>query len=167
MAGGEDKGEFIYAHRLVCSHTHYAQIYGIEGKLSENTGQNNGNAKLCVQKSGNKTGQNTGQQRRQHGHPHILPCENKHHSHSAARGKRAVNCKVSHVQQPEGYIYAKGHKSPYYTLRNAAGHVFEQPQYIQGGEVSCNSQGFILLSQRNLRESQCRGSRSLLHCTSW
>ena len=68
-----------------------------------------------------------------------MPAEDHHRSAGAARRERAVHGQVGHVQQPEGDIDAQRHQPPDQALRDAAGHVLEQPEQAQRRKIGLDT----------------------------
>ena len=74
-----------------------------------------------MEQSRNESRQQTGEESTQQSQPTVQAAPDQHYSHGAAGGDGAVHGQVSHIQHPEGDVYADGHYAPYKALRRRTG----------------------------------------------
>ena len=99
--------------------------------MREYAGEYDGDAELDMQKAGAEPRQYTCDHCNDQRQPGGPACDNQHNRHGGAEGERAVHGEVGDVQQPEGDQDSEGHQTPYETLGNTAGNIFNQLQKAQ------------------------------------
>ena len=115
-AQGDEQAVLVHVDGLV-GLAHDLQVDGVQSQLSQDAGQNGGDAHKGVQQAGDKAGGQTGQHRHQQCQPDVHAGKQAHDAHGTAGAERAVHGQIGHVQNAVGQVYANGHDAPDQALR--------------------------------------------------
>ena len=117
---------------------HDAQVDGVQGQLSQDSGQDGRNPAEGVKEPCHQAGQHSGQQSGQQGQPGVPALADAQSGHGAPGGQRAIYGQVGHIEDAVGDIHSDGHNAPGQSLSERAGQGVEKGQ--QKVHSDCSSE---------------------------